>query len=483
MKKKLLLSSVAALTLFAAYSVATAEENTNLYGNFGERLDQPVKPLDAYSIEKVKTPEELQKEVDNFKERQKVAEELRQADAVLKSEIESEANAQANLTKAQKAYEEALQKLKDATDTQYNAKEQLDKLREIKATVDVKLASDQRDKATLAANDNAFLKTAKSAQAAANEAFEQAKIKLQERRAQKPVDKAPLEELKNYNLDLIKLEANVEATKDKKTAIDKRVKEIEDRLAQLDKDIEANLAKQDSLAKAIKKLEKVVGPEKTESYTDKDGHTKVVNTVDGDEGEVRGVLIKVLKNDADEKLAEVGLAGRALVNATSSKKDAQKEYDSKLKAAQDVYKKQGVEFVLSDVLAVAESTDTFVTKFGWNKDEAGNWNYLLDSEGKKAMNQWVNDNGSWYYFGQDGVMKKWWVQVDGTWYFLNGSGAMQTGWLQDNGTWYYLEASGAMKANQWFEVDGKWYHVDASGALSVNTTVDGYNVNENGEWV
>ena len=482
MKKKLLLSSVAALTLFAAYSVATAEENTNLYGNFGERLDQPVKPLDAYSIEKVKTPEELQKEVDNFKERQKAAEELRQANAVLKSETESEANAQANLAKAQKAYEEALQKLKDATDTQYNAKEQLAKLREVKASVDAKLVSDQSDKATLTANDNRLLKAVKSAQAAANDAFEQAKIKLEERRNQKPVDKAPLEELKNYNLDLINLEAKVEEARDKKTATDKRVKEVEDRLAQLDKDIEANLAKQDSLAKAIKKLEKVVGPEKTESYTDKDGHTKVVNTVDGDEGEVRGVLIKVLKNDVDEKLDEVELAGKALVNATSSKKDAQKEYDSKLKAAQDVYKKQGVEFVLSDVLAVAESTDTFVTKFGWNKDEAGNWVYLLNSEGKKATG-WVNENGSWYYFNKDGVMQKWWVQVEGTWYYLNGSGAMQTGWLQDNGTWYYLEASGAMKANQWFEVDGKWYHVNESGALSVNTTVDGYNVNENGEWV
>ena len=60
---------------------------------------------------------------------------------------------------------------------------------------------------------------------------------------------------------------------------------------------------------------------------------------------------------------------------------------------------------------------------------------------------------------------------------------MQTGWLQDNGTWYYLEASGAMKASQWFEVDGKWYYVDATGALAVNTTVDGYTVNANGEWV
>ena len=117
---------------------------------------------------------------------------------------------------------------------------------------------------------------------------------------------------------------------------------------------------------------------------------------------------------------------------------------------------------------------------GWVSAENGSWSYLKD--GVKATG-WLQDAGSWYYLGQDGVMKKWWVQVDGTWYYLNGSGAMQTGWLQDNGSWYYLEASGALKVNQWFEVDGKWYHVDASGALSVNTTVDGYKVNANGEWV
>ena len=40
-----------------------------------------------------------------------------------------------------------------------------------------------------------------------------------------------------------------------------------------------------------------------------------------------------------------------------------------------------------------------------------------------------------------------------------------------------------MKASQWFEVAGKWYYVDGSGALAVNTTVGGYTVNGNGEWV
>ncbi len=118
-------------------------------------------------------------------------------------------------------------------------------------------------------------------------------------------------------------------------------------------------------------------------------------------------------------------------------------------------------------------------KTGWVKDNQG-WKYQVNSQ---FVTGWVQDKGQWYFFGQDNLMKKWWVQDKGTWYFLNGAGEMQTGWLQDNGTWYYLEASGAMKANQWFEVDGKWYHVEASGALSVNTTVDGYTVNENGEWV
>ncbi|HFV2757007.1 TPA: hypothetical protein ACH77K_000196, partial [Streptococcus pneumoniae] len=28
-----------------------------------------------------------------------------------------------------------------------------------------------------------------------------------------------------------------------------------------------------------------------------------------------------------------------------------------------------------------------------------------------------------------------------------------------------------------------WYYVNGSGSLAVNTTVDGYTVNENGEWV
>ncbi|WP_101504477.1 nucleoside triphosphate hydrolase [Streptococcus pneumoniae] len=96
---------------------------------------------------------------------------------------------------------------------------------------------------------------------------------------------------------------------------------------------------------------------------------------------------------------------------------------------------------------------------------------------------WKQENGMWYFYNTDGSMATGWLQYNGSWYYLNSNGAMATGWVKDGDTWYYLEASGAMKASQWFKVSDKWYYVNGSGSLAVNTTVDGYTVNENGEWV
>ncbi|WP_414379575.1 hypothetical protein [Streptococcus mitis] len=35
----------------------------------------------------------------------------------------------------------------------------------------------------------------------------------------------------------------------------------------------------------------------------------------------------------------------------------------------------------------------------------------------------------------------------------------------------------------WYQVNTKWYYSYSSGALAVSTTVDGYTVNANGEWI
>jgi len=116
---------------------------------------------------------------------------------------------------------------------------------------------------------------------------------------------------------------------------------------------------------------------------------------------------------------------------------------------------------------------------GWVKDN-GTWYYLNDSGAMQTG--WVKDNGTWYYLNDSGAMQTGWIQDNDTWYYLNQSGAMQTGWVKDNDTWYYLDNSGAMKTG-WFTVSGKWYYAYSSGALAVDTTVDGYTVNANGEWV
>ena len=458
MKKKLLLSSVAALTLFAAYTTATAEE----YGKYGEPIGERKLP-DADSIEKAQSYSELEKVRELYQARQDKVNVLRVKYAELNKAKENEASSRAEVEQAQRDYDKALETLTEAMNTQYDAAAQLDKLEGVLKSVQGRL---EEDRGALT-EYKALLNELKAKQLEAANKLAEAEAYVQKHRTEKPVAGAPLDELKQYDVEHYRRERLLENAKDAKTLADNAVEKTVQKIEELKTSIQKGEDNEASLKKATDQLKVVVGNRESEENT----------------GLVRGVAVAALQHDLKVKWEILGDKSNKRLHAASYRKDAQEDYDEALAKAQEVYKTQGVAFVLEEVLETAKRTDVYFKEFGWNKDKAGNWNYLLDSDGTKATSRWINDNGSWYYLGQDGVMKKWWVKVDGTWYYLNGSGAMQTGWLQDNGNWYYLEASGAMKANQWFEVGGKWYHVDATGALSVNTTVDGYNVNENGEWV
>ena len=127
-----------------------------------------------------------------------------------------------------------------------------------------------------------------------------------------------------------------------------------------------------------------------------------------------------------------------------------------------------------------EST-TGAMQTGWQY--LGNKWYYLRSSGAMATG-WYQDGTTWYYLdSENGDMKTGWASINGYWYYLRSSGAMATGWLKDGSTWYYLNASNGDMKTGWFQVNGKWYYAYSSGALAVNTTVDGYYVNYNGEWV
>ena len=149
-------------------------------------------------------------------------------------------------------------------------------------------------------------------------------------------------------------------------------------------------------------------------------------------------------------------------------------------------------------------------KTGWLYDQS-NWYYLAKTGnsgnknlGGEKSSGWIQDASTWYYLDPTtGIMQTGWQYLGNKWYYLRSSGAMATGWYLDGSTWYYLDAqngdmktgwiyvdntwyylrsSGAMVTG-WFQVNGKWYYAYSSGALAVNTKVDGYYVNYNGEWV
>ena len=66
---------------------------------------------------------------------------------------------------------------------------------------------------------------------------------------------------------------------------------------------------------------------------------------------------------------------------------------------------------------------------------AGTWKYVNDQwkyqrgTNKFAYNEWIKDNGKYYYIGNDGIMKTGWQQVNNQWYYMDQTGVMQTGWF------------------------------------------------------
>ena len=80
----------------------------------------------------------------------------------------------------------------------------------------------------------------------------------------------------------------------------------------------------------------------------------------------------------------------------------------------------------------------------------------------------------WHYFEAADFLPAGWRYYDST-------GTKQLGWINDNGTWYHLGGNGVMKTSCWLRDRGKWYYLTASGAMAHDTTTpDGYTVGSDG---
>ena len=147
-----------------------------------------------------------------------------------------------------------------------------------------------------------------------------------------------------------------------------------------------------------------------------------------------------------------------------------------------------------------ETTKEVVSRNKWEKK--GNHWYYVDNDGKAvnkqwigsyyikadktmAENEWIYDAkyNSWFYLDENGHY------VENTWkdqYYLKSGGYMaKNEWIFDSSynSWYYLNEDGSYARNQWIQSNGKWYYVLSNGKMAKNTVIDGYQLNENGEWV
>ena len=92
---------------------------------------------------------------------------------------------------------------------------------------------------------------------------------------------------------------------------------------------------------------------------------------------------------------------------------------------------------------------------------------LMLTEVKKSSG-WVQVTDGWmYYNGDTGLpVRNNWVNDQGKWYWINAAGIMVTNtWYQYNSAWYYLGPDGAMCKSQLVENSGKIYAVDADGKM------------------
>lgn len=154
---------------------------------------------------------------------------------------------------------------------------------------------------------------------------------------------------------------------------------------------------------------------------------------------------------------------------------------------------------------------------GWVKTKYG-WQYF-DESGKQIKNSWIKVDEKWYLINKDGIMQtgwvnisdKWyyqnsdgsmatgwvkleddlyylhpdgsmatgWANIDGSWYYLRGSGKLAIGWILDSGNWYHLKTDGEMTTG-WLKYNKKWYYFDKDGKMLTNTTINGYNIGNDG---
>ncbi|EHJ01141.1 cell wall binding repeat-containing protein [Clostridium sp. DL-VIII] len=154
----------------------------------------------------------------------------------------------------------------------------------------------------------------------------------------------------------------------------------------------------------------------------------------------------------------------------------------------------------------------------WVEEEDGSYYYYY-SDGTMATG-WMQEGDNWYYFDDNGKMATGWAPINGDWYYFYSTGEMATSWVNDGDGWYYFYGNGSMAwgrtvkgylldnhgkmvtgtgwvyedgdsyylkddkiATGWLQDGDNWSYLYDNGSMAWGRTVDGYYLNDNGDWV
>jgi uncharacterized repeat protein (TIGR02543 family) len=73
-----------------------------------------------------------------------------------------------------------------------------------------------------------------------------------------------------------------------------------------------------------------------------------------------------------------------------------------------------------------------------------------------------------------------WTQNDAGQYFYYKDGKVLTGWQTIEDIKYYFDNYGNRISGKWHQIEGKWYYFNINGSLAVSTTIEGFEVDEDG---
>jgi hypothetical protein len=120
------------------------------------------------------------------------------------------------------------------------------------------------------------------------------------------------------------------------------------------------------------------------------------------------------------------------------------------------------------------------TAQGWTKNDSGQYLYYKDG---KPLTGWQIIDGVRYYFYSAGVLQTGWVKDGDNWRLYSSNRALVGWWdigSENAKKTYYFDTNGNMIFGKWLQIDGKWYYFNADGSLAKNTSIDGYEVDDNG---